>query len=140
MRRRDFLKAMPIVAAPLILKAADKKTYKWKMVTTWPKNFPGLGTGANLLAKRIGEMSEGRLKIQVYGAGEVVPALGVFDAVSRGTAQMGHGASYYWQGKTAAASFFAAVPFGLTALEMSGWLNHGGGQQIWIQPVLTANR
>ena len=83
------------------------------MVTTWPKNFPGLGTGANHLAKMITDMSGGRLEVKVYGAGELVPPFESFDAVSRGTAQMGHGAAYYWKGKSEAAQFFAAVPFGL---------------------------
>jgi TRAP-type mannitol/chloroaromatic compound transport system substrate-binding protein len=110
---------------------ASGKTFSWKMVTTWPKNFPGLGTGANRLAKNIELMSAGRLKIKVYGAGELVPALGVFDAVSRGTAQMGHGAAYYWKGKHEASQFFGAVPFGLNANEMTGWLYHGGGQELW---------
>jgi TRAP-type mannitol/chloroaromatic compound transport system substrate-binding protein len=107
------------------------KTHTWKMVTTWPKNFPGLGTGANHLAEIIGQMSGGRLTIKVYGAGELVPAFGIFDAVSRGTAEMGHGAAYYWKGKHEASQFFAAVPFGLNAHEMNAWLSHGGGQQLW---------
>lgn len=107
------------------------KRYRWKMVTTWPKNFPGLGTGANRLAESIGKMSGGRLTVKVYGAGELVPAFGIFDAVSRGTAQMGHGAAYYWKGKHEASQFFASVPFGLNANEMNGWLRHGGGQQLW---------
>jgi TRAP-type mannitol/chloroaromatic compound transport system substrate-binding protein len=101
------------------------------MVTTWPKNFPGLGTGANNLAKLISEMSGGRLTVKVYGASELVPAFEVFDAVSSGTAQMGHGAAYYWKGKSEAAQFFAAVPFGMTAQEMNAWLYYGGGMQLW---------
>jgi len=101
------------------------------MVTTWPKNFPGLGTGANDLAKLITEMTGGRLSVKVYGANELVPAFEVFDAVSRGTAQMGHGAAYYWKGKSEAAQFFSAVPFGLTAQEMNGWLYSGGGMELW---------
>ncbi|MBE9399593.1 TRAP transporter substrate-binding protein [Pontibacterium sp. N1Y112] len=105
--------------------------YKWKMVTTWPKNFPGLGTGANYLAKLIGEMTNGRVQVKVYGAKELVGALEIFDAVSRGTAEMGHGAAYYWKGKSIAAQFFAAVPFGLTAQEMNSWLYHGGGMELW---------
>lgn len=109
---------------------ADPK-FKWKMVTTWPTNFPALGTGAARLAARIGELSGGQIDVKVYGAGELVPALGVFDAVSRGTAQLGHGASYYWKGKHEAAQFFAAVPFGLTAQEMNGWLYYGGGHALW---------
>ncbi len=106
-------------------------TITWKLVTTWPKNFPGLGTGANNLARLIGEMSSGRLQVKIYGAGELVPALEVFDAVSRGTAELGHGAAYYWKGKSTAAQFFAAVPFGLTAQEMNAWLYHGGGMELW---------
>ena len=139
MKRRDFMKktgagsllAGSMVAAPAI--AATGQKYKWKMVTTWPKNFPGLGTGANNLAKLITEMSGGRIELKVYGAKELVPAFEVFDAVSRGTAEMGHGAAYYWKGKTEAAQFFAAVPYGLTAQEMNGWLYHGGGMALWMK-------
>jgi len=136
MKRRHFIKAAAssglVAGAALTSNAAQAKTkIKWKMVTTWPKNFPGLGTGANKLAELITQMSGGRLKVKVYGAKELVPAFEVFDAVSRGTAQMGHGAAYYWKGKTAASQFFAAVPFGLTAQEMNGWLYHGGGIELW---------
>lgn len=105
--------------------------FEWKMVTTWPSNFPGLGTAPLRFAQWVEEMSAGRLKIRVYGAGELVPALQVFEAVSGGTAQMGHGAAYYWTGKLPAAAFFTTVPFGLTAQEMNGWLHHGGGMGLW---------
>ena len=69
--------------------------------------------------------------IRVHGAGELVPALEVFDAVAAGTAEMGHSASYYWRGKVAASQFFTAVPFGMTTTEMNAWLYHGGGQELW---------
>lgn len=139
MRRREFIKkagagslvAGSVMVAPAVARGAE--TFKWKMITTWPKNFPGLGTGANNLAKLITEMSGGRIQVKVYGATELVPALEVFDAVSRGTAEMGHGAAYYWKGKSEVAQFFSAVPFGLTAQEMNGWLYHGGGMQLWTQ-------
>ncbi|HHC73318.1 MAG TPA: ABC transporter substrate-binding protein [Thiotrichales bacterium] len=108
-----------------------KTEYRWKMVTTWPKDFPGLGTGANLLASLINQMSGGRIHVKVYGAKELVPAFEVFDAVAGGTAELGHGAAYYWKGKSEAAQFFSAVPFGLNALEMNGWLYHGGGMKLW---------
>jgi TRAP-type mannitol/chloroaromatic compound transport system substrate-binding protein len=135
-KRRDFLKgagASAVVAgATLAAPAAHAKAqFQWKMVTTWPKNFPGMGTGANRLAELIGEMSGGRIAIKVYGAGELVPAFEIFDAVSRGTAEMGHGAAYYWKGKSEAAQFFAAVPFGMNAQEMNAWLYHGGGMALW---------
>ncbi len=111
--------------------AAPQKIHKWRMVTTWPKNLPGLGTAPERMADNIRKMSNGRLDIKVYGAGEVVPALEVFETVSQGTVQMGHGAAYYWKGKVPAAQFFTAVPFGLTAQEMNGWLLHGGGLALW---------
>ena len=112
--------------------AATKNTVvNWKVVTTWPKNFPGLGTAPENFARLVDRMSDGRLKIKVYGAGEVVPALETFSAVSSGTVQMGHGAAYYWKGKAPAAVFFTAVPFGLNAQEMNGWLHYGGGLELW---------
>lgn len=113
------------------IKALPAQTYEWKMVTSWPKNYPGLGTSAERFAALIERMSAGRLKIKVYGAQQLVPALEVFDAVSAGTAEMGHSASYYWKGKVPAAQFFTAVPFGLNAQEMNSWLYYGGGLELW---------
>ncbi len=109
----------------------EKAKFEWKLVTSWPKNFPGLGVGPERFAELVKEMSNGRLIIKVFGAGEIVPALEVFDAVSRGTVEMGHSGAYYWKGKAPAAQFFASVPFGLTAQEMNGWLHHGGGLELW---------
>ena len=104
---------------------------KWKLVTTWPKGLPGLGSAPENFARRVQEMSNGRLSIRVYGAGEVVPPFEVFDAVSQGVAEMGHGASYYWKGKIPSSVFYTAVPFGMTAQEMNGWLHYGGGLELW---------
>lgn len=117
--------------APTAAKVSSEQTYEWNLVTSWPKNFPGLGMGPERFAVLVDEMSAGRLKIKVYGAGELVPAFEVFDAVSQGTAQMGHSAAYYWKGKSPAAQFFTSIPFGLNAKEMNGWLTYGGGQQLW---------
>ena len=111
--------------------ADTQQTFKWKLVTTWPKNYPGLGSAPENFAKQVNAMSGGRLTIKVFGAGQLVPAFEVFDAVSQGTAQVGHGASYYWTGKTRAAAFFTSVPFGLNAQEMNGWLHYGGGLELW---------
>ena len=111
--------------------SAEQKSFSWKLVTSWPKNYPGLGTAPENLARLVNEMSNGRFQIAVYGAGELVPALEVFDAVAAGTAQMGHSAAYYWKGKVPALQFFTAVPFGMTAQEMNGWLHHGGGMELY---------
>ncbi|MDT8893499.1 TRAP transporter substrate-binding protein DctP [Halomonas sp. I1] len=108
-----------------------QETFEWKLVTSWPKNFPGVGQGPERLAKLVEEMSDGRLQIEVFGAGQLVPGFEVFDAVSEGTAEIGHSASYYWKGKAPAAQFFAAVPFGMNAQEMNAWLHYGGGLELW---------
>lgn len=104
---------------------------EWKLVTTWPKGLPGLGAAPENFARRVNEASGGRLRIRVFGAGEIVPAFEVFDAVSGGVAEAGHGAAYYWKGKIPAAVFFTAVPFGMTAQEVNGWLHYGGGLPLW---------
>lgn len=111
--------------------AQDAEVFEWKMVTTWPPNFPGMGTGVNRMVEHIERASGGRLKIQVYAASELVPAMEVFDTVSRGAVEMGHGASYYWKGKTEATQFFTAIPFGMNILEMNGWLYFGGGLELY---------
>lgn len=137
MKRRDFIQKAGVgslaigatIASSRVINANTQ--FNWKMVTAWPKNFPGLGTNANLLAKMITDMSGGRIQIKVYGAKELVPAFEVFDTVSRGTAEMGHAGSYYWKGKSEATQFFSTVPFGLTAQEMNAWLYYGGGLELW---------
>ena len=144
MKRRDFISGIAGATAVTAMTACGKneqqadvasvkpmETVHWKMVTTWPKNFPGLGTGANRVAELINEMSGGRINVKVYGAGELVGAFEVFDTVSRGTAQLGHAGAYYWKGKIPASVFFSSVPFGLTATEMNAWLYNGGGLELW---------
>ena len=107
------------------------KTYNWRLVTSWPKNYPGLGMAPERIADLVEEMSDGQMKITVYGAGEQVPAFGVFDAVSSGSHQMGHSGGYFWKGKVPAAQFFTSVPFGLTADEINAWVYKGGGLELW---------
>lgn len=119
--------------------ATPAETIEWKIITTWPKNFPGLGSAAENLARYLNEMSNGRLTVRVYGAGEIVPAMEVFDAVSQGVADAGHGAAYYWKGKIPSAVFFTSVPFGLNAQEMNGWLHYGGGLDLWREAYAPFN-
>ena len=119
--------------------SGQERVYHWKLVTTWPKNFPGLGTAPEKFAQVVNRMSKGRLQITVYGAGELVPALGVFDAVSAGSVQAGHGAAYYWKGKLPSSIFFTTAPFGMTAQEMNGWLYHGGGIELWREAYAPFN-
>jgi TRAP-type mannitol/chloroaromatic compound transport system substrate-binding protein len=101
------------------------------MVTTWPPKLDVLQEGCERLAKRIGELSDGKLEIQVFAAGELVPAMESFQAVSDGTVEVGSGASYYWAGKEPATQWFAAVPFGLNAQGMSAWFHGADGLKLW---------
>lgn len=121
----------PATATPVAKAKPAQTTYEWKMVTTWPKGFPGLGTGALNLANLIEKLTAGAVKVTVFGAGELVAPFEIFDAVSKGQAEMGHGAAYYWTKKVPGAAFFAAVPFGLNAQEMNAWLYQGGGMELW---------
>ena len=137
MKRRKFLKSLggSFVATSLFasnsLHSAQKTEYNWKMVTSWPKNFPGLGVGAENLAKIINKLSNNRIQIRVFGANELVPPLEVFDYVSNGGAELGHSGAYYWKGKSEACQFFSSVPFGMNAQEMNAWLYYGGGLELW---------
>ena len=141
MKRRQFVGGLAAAAsvAACSQESADcevtagesSQTFEWSCVTSWPPKFPGLGIAVDNLAARINAASNGRLKIKVYGGGELVPAFEAFDAVSRGTVEMGHDASYYHKGKVAAAQFFTAIPFGLNAAELSAWIHYGGGIELW---------
>lgn len=111
--------------------ASSGRKFRWRLATTWPPNFPVLGEGVALLAKRVAEMSGGRFEISVYGGGELAPPLEVFDAVSNGAIELAHSSAYYWAGKTPASQFFAAVPFGMNAQQMVSWITRGGGQALW---------
>lgn len=140
MKRRDFVVAGAAAGALAACSRAPEtaqqvagsaKRFQWKMATSWPADFPGLGTSATRLAERIARASGGRLTITVHGADQLVPAFEVFDAVARGTAEMGHSAAYYWQARHPAAAFFCTVPFGFNAQEMDAWIWHGGGIELW---------
>jgi TRAP-type mannitol/chloroaromatic compound transport system substrate-binding protein len=136
MDRRSFIKhagfaGVGATAAGLAAPAVAQGNITWRMVTTWPKNFPGIGVGAQRLADRITAASGGRLTIQVYSAGELVPPLQSLDAVIDGTAEMSHGAAYYWQNKSPALSFFTGVPYGMTTSELTAWMRYLGGQELW---------
>ena len=134
MKRRDLIVGgigAAGLAAASKTKAQKKDVFKWKMVTTWPPNFPGLGTGAMRMAKNIEAASGGRIKIKVFAGGELVPAFEVFDYVSSGGAEMGHGAAYYWRGKSEATQIFTTLPFGLNAMELNGWHYFGGGMELY---------
>ena len=138
MKRRDFLQKAGLGAATAATaisypgKATHSATrIRWRMVMTWPLHSPVLGESMDRLAAEVAAMSNGRFTIKVFGGGELVPPLGVFDAVSGGTVQMGSSSALFWAGKISAAPFFTAVPFGMNAQQVNSWLYAGGGLELW---------
>lgn len=149
MKRRDVLKTTAIGAAAVSISAPAiaQGVRQWKMVTAWPKNLPGPGVAAQMLADRITALSGDRITVKLYAAGELVPGNGVFDAVSEGTAELYHAVPAYWGSKSKGILLFGSQPFGLRADEQVGWLTHGGGQALYdemyarfgLKPFLCGN-
>ena len=141
MKRRELLAGLGagtlMAGAGLSTTAqAQEKRFNWRLVTSWPPNFPIFQDMVRRFADELRRMSGRRLNIQVFAGGELVPPLQTFDAVSQGTVEMGHGAAYYWAGKIPAAQFFTAVPFGMNAQGMNAWLYSGSGLDLWRETYL----
>src|SRR5690625_975340 len=124
MNRRKFMTTASLAATGaaataggLATPAISQDLQQWTMVTSWPRNLPGPGTAANSLAERITALSGGRLEVKVSAANELVPASGVFDAVSEGTAELYHSVPAYWGSKSPGFLIFGSQPSGLTAQE-----------------------
>lgn len=133
MERRKFLTGAAIgtAASALAAPAIAQGTKTMTIVSTWPRDFPGIGVSAQRLAARIEQLSEGSIKTEYYAAGERVGALDVFDEVASGNSQAYLGADYYWVGKHPALAYFTAVPFGMTFTEINSWIRYGGGMELW---------
>ena len=136
MRRRQMLKTslgatVVTGAATLAAPALSQGRQEVILATTWPRDFPGVGVGAQRFADRITRATGGRLTVKLYASGELMKPFETFDAVTAGDIHLYHGAEYYWQDKSKAYNFFAAVPLGLTAAEFNAWIDHGGGQALW---------
>jgi TRAP-type mannitol/chloroaromatic compound transport system substrate-binding protein len=138
-QRRQFLTAIGVgaagcsIAKPAI--AQSMPNIKWRLAASWPRSLDTIYGACEVFAKRVAEITDNRFQIQVFAAGEIVPALEVLDAVQNQTIEMGHtGTIYYW-GKEAALIFGSAVPFGLNARQIESWLLHGGGNDL-VQEVL----
>ncbi len=151
MKRRRFLTAAAAAgmagSGALAAPALAQGKRELKMVTAWPRGFPGLGTAAERLARAIGEATEDKIAIKVHAVGELVSAREVFEVVASGAADLYHAPDYYFQDKSKAFHFFTTIPFGMTAGEMDAWIYYGDGQKLWdevsggfgIKPFLAGN-
>jgi len=134
MKRRSFLSgaaagaAAGIISAPAVVQA--NTTIYWRLASSFPKSLDTIYGAAEVMAKRVSALTDGKFNIRVFPGGELVPALQVMDAVQAATVEMGHSASYYYFGKDATFAFDTAVPFGLTARQQTAWIDQGGGRQL----------
>ena len=136
--RRSILGAAGAMGAATLAHTApsiaEGKTV-WRMVTTWPRNAPGVGVNAQRFADRVGAMSSGHLTIELSAAGELIPAFEALDAVQQGTADLSHSAPFFWLGKSKALNYFGSIPLGLLDSEIAAWLEFGGGMALWEEAM-----
>lgn len=116
------------LTAPAISKGAPLII---RLATSWPVGLGGLTDSAARVAQEINIVSKGRLQVDLYPAGKLVPPLGVHDAAGAGEIDMYHSAEYYFQSKHRGMNFFTTVPLGLTSVEQASWITNGGGQALW---------
>lgn len=142
MKRRHFLGvagagAAGAIASPAIAQAMPE--VKWRVTSSFPKSLDTIYGASEVLAKAVSEATDGKFQIQVFAAGEIVPALQAADAVTNGTVEMCHTASYYYVGKDPTFAFGTAVPFGLNARQQNAWFYHGGGNELLNEFYRKAN-
>jgi TRAP-type mannitol/chloroaromatic compound transport system substrate-binding protein len=141
MKRRTFLRNAGIgtaaaaasltVGAPAVLASAKK--IRWQATTFWNPKVRIMYDGIKSFCKNVKEMSDGQLDIKLYGGGELVPPFGAFDAVSKGTVQMGSGSPYFWAGKSTAFNWFGSIPFGMNAQCINAWFYEGNGMTLMTE-------
>lgn len=136
MKRRQFIQtaaagaaATAAVAMPAVAQANPE--VKWRLASSFPKSLDTIYAGAEIMAKMVSELTDGKFQIQVFAAGEIVPALQAADAVSNNTVEMCHTVSYYYVGKDPTFAVAASVPFGLNARQQNAWLFQNGGNELF---------
>jgi TRAP-type mannitol/chloroaromatic compound transport system substrate-binding protein len=135
MKRRQFIKAAgagiaaSAIAAPAI--AQSNPEVKWRMASSFPKPLDTIYGGGEVFAKQLSDLTDGKFQVQVFAAGEIVPALQVLDATSNGTIECCHTVSYYYVGKDPTFAIAASVPFGLNARMQNAWLSGNEGTEAW---------
>jgi TRAP-type mannitol/chloroaromatic compound transport system substrate-binding protein len=134
MKRRQFIKtagaglAVSAIAAPAL--AQSNPEIKWRLTSSFPKSLDTLWGASETFAKYVAEATDNKFQVTPFAAGEIVPALQAFDAVSNNTVEMCHTAAYYYVGKDPTFPLFCAVPFGLNTRQQNAWFYDGGAQKL----------
>jgi TRAP-type mannitol/chloroaromatic compound transport system substrate-binding protein len=134
MKRREFIKtagaglAGTAIAAPAIAQSTPQ--LKWRCTSSFPKSLDTIYTAAEVFSKAVAEATDNKFQIQVFAPNEIVPGLQAADAVTNGTVEMAHTASYYYVGKDPTFTFGTCVPFGLNSRMQNAWMYFGGGMEL----------
>ncbi len=134
MKRRQFLGATGVglaaaaVAKPAIAQSSPE--IKWRLTSSFPKSLDTIYGTAEVFAKAVAEATDNKFQIQCFAPGEIVPGLQAADAVSNGTVEMYHTASYYYVGKDPTFALFTAQPFGLNSRMQTSWMHFGGALDL----------
>lgn len=135
MNRRHFLGAgLPLLAAaslPAFSQSKDTPEITWRLPSTYPRSLDTVYGVTEIFANRVRELTNGKFIIRTYPAGEIVPGFQVLDAVSAGTVEIGHTASYFYHGKDPTFAFDAAIPFGLNSRQQNAWFFEAGGRELF---------
>jgi TRAP-type mannitol/chloroaromatic compound transport system substrate-binding protein len=133
-KRRQFIaSATAGIAAGAVAKPAIAQSspdVRWRLTSGFPKSLDTIYGAAELFARLVAEGTDGKFQIQPFAAGEIVGTFQAFDAISNGTVEMGHSASYYYVGKDPTFALITAAPFGLNARQQNAWAYHGGGMDL----------
>src|SRR6186713_2918102 len=134
MQRRSFIHKTGLAgvlaagAAPAIVHA--QASIRWRIASSFPRSLDTIFGGAEVFAKKVGEMTGGKFQITVHAAGELMPAFGVVDAVQNATVEVAHTAPYYFFGKSEVFALGCAIPFGLNSRQMTAWMFEGNGGKL----------
>jgi len=134
MKRRQFLRGAGVgLMATAVAKPAVAQTnpaIKWRLTSSYPKTLDTVYDACETIARFVAEATDNQFQIQPFAAGEIVPSLQAMDAVSNGTVEACHTASYFYFGKEPALAFFCAVPFGLNTRQLNAWFYDGDGMKL----------
>ena len=138
--RRRFLGAATgsvALSVPAIVRAQPAIT--WRFQSTWPSKSIFHEFAVDW-ANNVGALSGGKLRIQMLPAGSVVPGLQIIDASNKGVIDGGHGIPGFWFGKNTAFGLFGSGPdFAMDGNQMLGWVEYGGGKELYAEVQRTAN-
>ncbi|MGA8004511.1 MAG: TRAP transporter substrate-binding protein [Burkholderiales bacterium] len=122
---------------PTVVRA--QSNIRWRFQSTWPSKSIFHEFAVDW-ARNVGDLSGGRLKIEMLPAGSVVPGLQIIDAANKGVLDGGHGIPGFWFGKNTAFGLYGSGPdFAMDSNQLLGWVEYGGGKELYAEVQRAAN-